>query len=1649
MIAVVIGSSCSDDITTSPRDEGVRGVRVSPDTLRIVVGQVAPLAAVVDASPGVDRALTWSTGNPSVARVDVSGNVTGVSVGATVATATSNADPSRFDSSVIEVAARPAFDVLATDPDAGDTGVAWDAVVRATFSAAVDPTSVTGASFTLTGPAGAVSGGTGAGGDVATFTPSVPLAGESTYTARLTTSVRSLTGFALAQPVVWSFTTAPIVDVDPPVVVDTSPEDGAVDVSPGAVFVATFSEDVDPLSVTPSTFTLTGPGGAVAGTIDAAGAAATFTPGALLDGETAYTARVTTGITDLAGNPLGADVTWSVTTALSDVDPPTVTRTTPADGATDVPPDIAIGVAFSEVIDPGTVDATTFTLQGPAGSVTGMVGAGGSSASFAPTATLASSTTYTARLTTGIADLAGNPLASDVEWSFTTADVVPPSVTATQPLDGAIDVPLDVVVGAAFSEDVDPASVTTSTFTLIGPGGAVAGSVDASGSAVTFQAFGPLASDATYTARLTTGITDLAGNPLAADVTWSFTTVDVEGPAVVTTLPASGATGVPLDVIVSAELSEDIDPATATESTFRVTGPGGAVTGGVNAAGRAIAFDPTDDLASATTYTARLTTGITDLAGNPLAAEFTWSFTTSDVEPPRVTATSPADEAVDVSPGVVVSASFSEPIDPASATAETFTLSGPGGDVAGVVEASGSSAQLTPSAPLTGSTAYTARITTGIRDLAGNPLEAGVEWSFTTAFVDTEPPVVTSTEPADEAVDVAPDVVVRASFSEEIDASTVTPASFTLTGPGGAVGGAAAAAGNTATFTPSADLAGETAYTARITRAVTDVVGNPLAEEVVWSFTIADVTPPSVTGISPADGAVDQAPGVSITATFSEDVDPASVTPSTFSLEGPTGTVAGSVSASGNMATFDPTAALASATTYTVRLETGIEDLAGNPLAAVFTSTFTVADVEAPGVLERFPVDGAVDVPLDVVVSATFSEEIDPATVDGRSVMLTGPRGSVAGDVAVSTFGDAVTFTPLAPLDGDIPYTATLTTAITDLAGNPLQTDVIWSFTTVPVDTESPTVLTIDPADGAVDVPLDAVITVTYSEDVGSVTAGTFRVRATGGPPPVDGTRSTVGSTTTFTPTGDLDGFTAYTVELTTGIQDLAGNPLVAFDAGFTTLDPDPPRVIETSPADGATDVDESASVVATFSEDVNPGSVTPTSFRVRRDGVDVDGSLNVSGPTATFVPSAPLESASVHEASLTTDITDLDGSPIAAGAVWTFETNRGPLAIDFDPPNGAVDVPVSATVSVTFDEPIDPATVTSSSFFVTGPDGAVAGTVDAVGASATFTPAAPLGGGRSYTAMVTGSVTDLAGNPLIAGVNWTFTTEVLFGNVVLNGANGHYYELVEQLDITWPAARADAAARTHLGLRGYLACIADADENAFVDALVPFATKPVWIGGYQVDGDVDSAEPDGGWRWVTGEPFAFTAWAFGRPNDVVGDSDFLELRTSGWNDTQLDTDDMNGYVIEYGPREDLDAGDVYRITNATLVSGERLTVSAIEPPLLFMGTDDSDASRWRLGPVGTTGFLRLSPVVLGVDRVIDGGDGGAPATIVDVADDADQYWTLTAVELGGDYLYRLRTSGGGVGRSLDYVDDGDRYPPILAVTGAVPRQLWRLVALP
>jgi hypothetical protein len=338
---------------------------------------------------------------------------------------------------------------------------------------------------------------------------------------------------------------------------------------------------------------------------------------------------------DTTGLALASDFSWTFSTgATTDTTAPTVTGTIHANGQTNVAVNTKVGATFSEAMDPATVTALTFLVKETVGSaaVAGTVAYSGVGAVFSPQTSLKPSTGYTVTVKGGAGgakDLAGNPLATDFVIAWTTGlapDTTAPRVIATINANGATGVPINTRIGATFSEGMDAATITATTFTFKQGTSNVASAISYSGVDVVLTPVSPLASSTVYTATISTGVKDLAGNAVAADYVWSWTTAasaDATSPTITLANPANLATNVAVNSAVNATFSKAMDPLTISTANFAVQTAGpplGPILAGLtayDAVSRIATFTPSSPLAAGTTYSVTFT-GAKDLTGNAL-----------------------------------------------------------------------------------------------------------------------------------------------------------------------------------------------------------------------------------------------------------------------------------------------------------------------------------------------------------------------------------------------------------------------------------------------------------------------------------------------------------------------------------------------------------------------------------------------------------------------------------------------------------------------------------------------------------------------------------------------------------------------------------------------------------------------------------------------------------------------------------------------------------------------------------------------------------------------------------------------------------------------------------------------------------------------
>jgi methionine-rich copper-binding protein CopC len=886
------------------------------------------------------------------------------------------------------------------------------------------------------------------------------------------------------------------------------------------------------------------------------------------------------------------DVVLSGTT---DTTPPTVASFTPASGATGVAVATTVTATFSEAVQANTI---SFTLKDPNGNyVPGSVTYNGSTltATFTPTAALNQSTAYTATVG-GAVDLAGNMMTAAASWSFTTG-----VGTATYALWDASATP--AILSAS-----DTGAIELGVKFYADSSGAVTGAKFYKGSGNT----------GTHVAHLW----DAAGN-LLATATFSGET-------------ASGWQQVNFPTPVS------ITP----NATYVISyyAPAGGYSATVSYFGSGVDSGPLHALSNAAgggNGVYRYVSG----GGFPNSSYNASNYWVSpvfaagatDTTPPTISARSPAGGATGVSAGTTVTATFSKAVQ--SGTISFVLKDANNNTVSATVtyDANSRIATLTPSGPLAGSATYTATVS-GATDLAGNVM-APSSWSFTTG---TGAATYTLWDAS------ATPAILSASDTGSVELGVKFYANAA-----GAVTGAKFYKGSGNTGTHVAHL--------------WDAAGNLLATATFSGETASGWQ--QVSFASP----VTITPG----ATY------------VISYYAPVGGYSATVSYFGSGVDSGPLHALSDAAgggngVYRYVTGGGFPNSSYNAsnywVSPVFAASAT--DTTAPTVTAKSPANNSTGVAILSTVTATFSEPVQPGTIS--FVLKDANNTTVPGTFTYNAATQTATFTPNAALSYSTVYTATVGGA-TDLAGNVMATASSWSFTTIAATytlwdaTAAPAILSSSDtgsielgvrfyasSDGAVtgarfykgsantgthvahlwDAAGNLLATATFT---GETASGWQQVSFASPVPitpnamyvisyyaPVGGYSATVGY---FAGSGVDSGPLHAPSNIVGGGQGLyryvsgGGFPNSSYNASnywvspvFTVVaDSTPPTVAAQTPAAGATGVTVGTAVSATFSEAVQPATI---SFVVTGpNGAPVSGSIayDAASRTATFTPASPL----------------------------------------------------------------------------------------------------------------------------------------------------------------------------------------------------------------------------------------------------------------------------------------------------------------------------------------------------------------------------------------------------------------------------------------
>jgi YD repeat-containing protein len=1301
--------------------------------------------------------------------------------------------------------------VSTVSPQNNLTNVPLNALVSLQFNVAVDPTSVTGATITLSGGGQTLIPASirfSSLNQLVQITPEAPLPPATVMTVTVQ-GVTDITGTAVA-PFTSTFTTGVSPALARPGVIATNPVNAATGVPINVAFSLKANSLLDATSVNLSTFEvrdvkLNQP---VSGaySISADSTSVYFVPTAPLAISRNYTVYFDSrGLKDLVGNVVtsycvGCLSNFSITTGLPSSATPVVTGISPAAGLAQVPLNARIVVAFNEPINGASAGGITLTAGGKAVATTIALSNGNALLTITPT-TLIPSTAYLLTVA-GITDVAGNAMSAPVTSTFTTGSGVdqrPLTIRAMDPAAGATGVPLNVQPRLGFNKAVNGISLGGGNVTLYPAStgladrisGAIALSADAT--SATFTPTAALLPETQYCLNVATGVMDLGGLLLTSGGNNCFltgTNVQTVGPTVTAVSPVDASTNVPVNALVELALNEPLSSVSINTTSITLQANGKAVDGAITLPDPStLVFTPSAALSVNTKYTLA-TGGYTDLAGNA-STPFTSSFTTSstisaDKSAATVISITPNDGTSGVPVNTAIAVTFSKSINPVSVNSNTFNVQANGQSISGSLTTSGALARFTPLTPLPGSA--TIRVSqNNILDFAGNVSNSSVTSFTTVATVDTSAPTVVLVTPSDGAVNIGLNGQVMVLFSKSMNPLTLNSSNIGIFARGVSQPfNPAVSADNRTLVLSGLNLPASSVITLAISNAVSDLSGNALAN-FTSQFTTAsdfDTSSASVVTQRPANGAASVAVTASPIVLFLSKPLNASSVQGALHVSQNGQLIPGTITLVGNGQTinFTPTSAWTYGSLVEVFLDTSAVDLIGNPVTA-YQGSFTVTldpTSSTPKLLSVSPMDRATDVPLNAVVDIVYSAALDPATVTAQSVYIfDGSSGNtpLPAKLTLDATHTLLHIVPTALLAPNTRYILSFI-GVQDTNGKTVNAPYTSFLTGTTTATVGPTVTLVSPADKLVNVPLNANLHIRFSAPVDSLSVTGTTVKLSGGGQtavPASISFSDSNQNVLVTPQAPFLPNTPMTLTIS-GVTDVAGNTVTPFSSGFTTGNAPSvttPGIIVSNPVADQVSVPVNVAISLRANAALDGITLSPSTFAVTDNTLraPVLGALSLSADstTAYFVPSTPLAAGRSYSIAFTgAGLTDLAGNPVTGScgnclSNFSFTTGfataaTAPQVVTVSPSSGLQQVPINAQILVAFNEPVSADTLTHVSLTANGKIVASTTSLSSGNQILRLVPSAGLLPNASYTINVSG-VADLSSNGMTAPFTSTFAT--------------------------------------------------------------------------------------------------------------------------------------------------------------------------------------------------------------------------------------------------------------------------------------------------
>ncbi len=1251
--------------------------------------------------------------------------------------------------------------VVNFNPIGGSTGLGTNAIIEAQFSAPIDPNFLNGVTLSQGGSTVTTSTSLSAANTVLQLIPAVPLQPNTTYVMTIA-GAKDPAGNTVAT-VTNSFTTGPSYDISPPTWLYGTPMNYST-VGTNTLMKLGFSKPLNPITVNSSTFQMylydTGQWIPTTIALSPDGTEVTMTPQIPLLPNTEYRFDACCSFQDENGNNGngGTNYFWTNGGAVSSG--PTVS-VSPVNGATNIPLNAEVIVSVSSVVDFSSVGNNNVQLFDSsnalvAGTQNFALNSGRQQFTFVPAAALQPSMTYTVKVS-GFTDQEGNAVVPSTTTFTTGSTAATAGLTLTSQSipNGSTITNSTQQICMTFSQILDPATLNLGTVLVMNSWngnwglagtytvGGTCGATPVGSNTIVYTPANPYPPGAQIYVGITGGLTDVLGDAYGGNASSGLQNAmyfymatgspDTSALTVISVSPASGATNVRPDTPVSITFNKGINPYSV-----------------YNNNNNALLF-----------------------AGQGLQDRGSISM-------------SPDNRTLTFNSGVLYQNA-------------TYTIELPAG---GISDPSGNTLTVSGST----STPFVSTFTTG-----GNPASGNGS--------------VQSEAPGNNARSVPTDSLLTLYMNRQVNPSTL-PGQLTVTVNGAVYAGnvQAAAGGYEIQFTPTVPFPYSATVQWFLSGSVLDVYGDAFnGNSGVFYIVAAAANPataiPTVIAVSPTYSSASVPVNAEMDVEYSQPVAAASLANNVVLYSWGTSsyqTVTISQPAP-NIVRLTPASPLTPSTQYGICTNSSVQgtngvNAQGDCWAAVFNTVSSATADATSGTVTIGPPDGSATVGTNAYVRFWFSKAVDTASINSSNMTITTGGNTVPGTWSWNyTNSDVreINFSPVNPLPPSSTITvsvnpASATSNLLDYAGNAFTAATANFTTTATPDYSTPSV-TLDFGYWQPGVATNASFTCHYTEpmDPSSVTASNTYIYSyvNNGNVPVNFTWSTDLMSVTMTPTTPLFANSQYIYYCNSAI-DLTGNGQSNGSAGFYTAsgpDSTGPVLVSANPPNGSTGVPlntiggpwNNTSLMLLFNEPVATESMASITFTPAGGSAEP---IAVYPEDGNYIADVQLPWALLPGVTYTFNVagvTDISGNPASGTTTSSFTTGTGydwsqPTVASTVPANGTTLTGVPASVSVTFNEAMNPTLITSSQIYLqthnTNTIVPVTVSISPDSTTVTLTPTTPLAESTIYDLSIYGNnwwPYDVAGNSLnLAGYafydnGYVFSEFTTGTTAAVNGACG------------------------------------------------------------------------------------------------------------------------------------------------------------------------------------------------------------------------------------------------------------------------------------